>query len=226
MKIVAATCVRNRENFIGAYLDMLLDFGITPIVAFGTRPWSNHADDEDEKPDRTEYILDTYFPNVNTIKDYFAHHRDSINRCVQNAGEYDLMLVNDCDMFITRDDWASFLKFEDANKDREVYSINFEKMIIEYYYDWRFGKAAIPGGDWPIVAMKPMVEFRHMTKTSCDNEVVWDEVGPKYHHMRFCKKNRIDRRCNIPTDTGNHFPAPPEIFDRLERWQGILENLK
>lgn len=226
MNIKAVVPVRNRENFIGAYLEMLVDFGVTPIVTFGTRSWVNFAQDEDDKPDRTERILSEYFPQVTVIKDFYAHHRDSINRGVINAGDYDIILVNDCDMFITKRDWEEFLKFIEDNKHYEVYSINFAKMIMEYYYDWRFGKGAIPGGDPPIVAMKKNIEFRHMTKTTCDNEIVWDiENGPKFHHMRFCKKNRQDRRCNKPNNTQDYLPAPPEICDRLDRWQGVLKSM-
>ena len=224
MNIKAAVPVRNRENFIGAYLEMLIDFGITPIVSFGTQSWVNHADDEDIKPDKTEKILETYFPHIKTIKGVYSHHRDSVNACVKNAGSYDLILVNDCDMFITRSDWNEFIKFVES-ENYNTYSINFETMIREYHYDWRYGKPAMPGGDPPIVAMKPQVDFIHMTKTSNAEEIVWDAHGPKYHHMRFCKKNRLDNRCNIPLDKSDYYPAPREISDRLDRWQEILKTL-
>ena len=118
------------------------------------------------------------------------------------------------------------MRFVERESTYEVYSINFETMIIEYYYDWRYGKPAIPGGDPPIVAMKSPVEFRHMTKTTCDNEIVWNENGPKFHHMRFCQKGRGDRRCVEPTGDLHDFkPAPEEIINRLVKWEKILETL-
>ncbi len=227
MKIVAAVPVRNRENFIGAYLDMLYDFGVEPIVSFGVKSWVNHASDESELPDLTEDILDKYFPNTKIVKGIFSHHRDSINACLRIAGGYDLMLVNDCDMFITRSDWEEFLRFVNENwEDYHVYSSNFQKMFIEYSYDYRFGKAAAGGGDYPIIGMKKEVEFRHMTKTSSDDEIVWDVEGPKFHHMRFCKKNREDRRCEVPNNITDYSPAPQEIIDRLTKWEEIINKLK
>lgn len=225
MKIVAAVPVRNRENFIGPYLEMLTEFGVRPIVTFGEKPWVNYASDESEVPDRTEYILDKFFPDIQTIKGPFSHHRDSVNRARMVAGEYDIIIVNDCDMFITRNDWEELVRFIENNKSYQVYSVNFERMIIEYYYDWDYGKPAIRGGDPPIVAMRPMVEFQHMTRTSCGNELVWDVDGPKFHHMRFCQKNRLDRKCAIPADKKDFTPAPEEIVNRLIKWQQILKTI-
>lgn len=226
MKIGACVPVYNRERFIGPYLEMLLDFGVLPVVALGDRPWANFAQSESE-PDRTESILYRFFPNVKVIKGTFSHHRDSINQALINGlSETDLRLVNDCDMFITKKDWDEFVKFVEDNSSYEVYSTNFERMIIEYYYSWKYGKPAIPGGDPPIVAMKRNVEFRHMTRTTCDNEIVWDIEGPKWHHMRFCQKGRNDRRCNEPNENLHDYKqAPEEIANRLVKWEKILETL-
>lgn len=224
MLIKAAVPVRNRENFIGAYLEMLIDFGVTPIVSFGTESWVNHANEEDNLADKTEKILDTYFPDIKRVSGEYSHHRDSINACLKVAGHYDLILVNDCDMFITKDDWNKFIEFV-SKENYNVYSINFETMIQEYYFDWRYGKPAMRGGDPPILAMKQNVDFIHMTKTSNAEEIVWNEEGPKYHHMRFCNKNRQDKRCAVPLNTKDYTEAPKEISDRLERWQEILKTL-
>lgn len=225
LRVGAAVPVYNRERFIGPYLEMLLDFGVKPVVTLGDRAWVDFQSSENV-PDRTELILEKYFPQVEIIRGTFSHHRDSINTALTKLGDTDLRLVNDCDMFITRNDWEEFLKFVNDNHTYEVYSTNFEKMIIEYYYDWRYGKAALPGGDPPIVAMKRMVEFRHMTRTTCDNEIVWDVEGPKWHHMRFCQKGRQDRRCNEPTgDLHDYKQAPVEVVDRLVKWENILKEL-
>ena len=225
MKIGAAVPVYGRERFIGAYLEMLLDFGITPVVTLGTKAWVSFIPYEGQ-PDRTELILDKFFPEVKVIKGVFSHHRDSVNQAITNGlMGMDLILVNDCDMFITRNDWDEFVKFVEGEHTYEVYSINFERMIIEYYFDWRYGRAALRGGDPPLVALKPPVEFRHMTRATCDNEIVWDTEGPKYHHMRFCQKGRGDKRCNPPVETKDYSPAPQEIADRLIKWEKILETL-
>src|SRR3990167_9863140 len=154
MKIGAAVPVYNRERFIGPYLEMLLEFGIKPVVTLGEKAWVDFISYEGQ-PDRTELILNKFFPDIHVIKGVFSHQRDSVNQAIiQGLGGTDLRIVNDCDMFITRKDWDEFIKFVEDNPTYEVYSINFENMIIEYYYDYRFGKRAIPGGDYPIVAMK------------------------------------------------------------------------
>ena len=129
---------------------------------------------------------------------------------------------------LTSDRRDEFIKFVETNPSYEVYSINFERMIIEYVYDYRFGKGAIRGGDPPIVAMKPPVELKHMTKTTCDNELVWDVDGPKYHHMRFCQKGRVNSKSEPTSENSNindYKPAPEEISNRLKKWETILETL-
>ena len=230
MKIIAAVCVYNRENFIAPYLEMLLEFGIEPVVTFGYKPWVNHStgtpEAESDIPDKTETILDTYFKDVKTIKGIFSHHRDSINQCIPIAGDYDIMLVSDCDMFITKEDWGKQREFIEDNRSFDTYAINHERMITEYRYDWRFGREAIKGGTPPIIAMRQGISFRHMTQTTSNNKIIWDVDGPKYHHMRWCKKDRSDDVSDrIPDISWNDSPAPPEIFDRLDKWQKIVENM-
>lgn len=223
MKIGAVVPVYNRENFIGPYLDMLLDFGIKPVVVLSDGPWLN-ATDESTVPDRTSDILNKFYSDIQVCRGTFPNHKSSVNVAIRNLQDQDLILVNDCDMYITKEDWTKFIDFVNSNWRHDVFSINFEKMIMEYYYDWRYGKEALRGGDYPIVAMRPGIEFVHMTRASSDNEVVWNVDGPKFHHMRFCKKGRQDNRCVEPVE--KTLPsAPKEVADRLIKWQEILKTL-
>ena len=105
MKIGAAVPVYNRERFIGPYLEMLLEFGVKPVVTLGERPWADFIPHEGP-PDRTEFILNKFFPDIHVIKGIFSHQKDSINQAIiRGLGGTDLRIVNDCDMFITRKDW-------------------------------------------------------------------------------------------------------------------------
>lgn len=228
MKIVASVPVYNRERFIGAYLEMLKGFGVEPVVTLGNKSWANHAGDESSVPDRTELILNKFFPDVKVLRGDYSHHRDSMNVGVRYFNDdYDLCIINDCDMFMTSDDWNRMLDFVKSNYEgNDAFSTNHNNMIVEYYYDHRFGTGALQGGDPPIFAIKHHVEMKHMTQSSSNYEAVWDDPVARFHHMRFCQKGRNDRRCNEPTVGLERFkPAPPEIFNLLEKWQEILKTL-
>lgn len=236
LKFAAVVPVYNREKFLGPYLDMLLDFGITPVVTLGTGPWKSQGNDEVEEQDRTELILTKYFPDVKMLKGFYAHQKDSfnigINWLVNESGkDVDIIMVNDCDMYITAKDWEACKEFITLNiKNHDVFSINFERMIQEYYFDHRYGKGAIPGGDPPIMAIGRDVRMETMTRASSWAEAVWDIDGPKWHHMRFCKPNGSGKkRCNEPTPQNSNMadfsPAPEEVANRINKWTQLLKNI-
>lgn len=224
MRIGCIVPVWNRENFIGSYLEMMQDFDVKCLVTLGSIPWSTYSDGESLEPDKSELIINKYFPDIEIIKGVYPNHRDSINIGLKKLENCDIIIITDCDMYITRKDWDEFIEWIKSNIDRyDVFSINFERMFIEYYYNHNYGTEAKKGGDVPIVALKPGIEIIRITKAHNDREIVWDVEGPKWHHMRFCKKNRLDRKCTIPIDIKDYLPAPDEISSRLIKWKKILE---
>ena len=143
----------------------------------------------------------------------------------------DIIFVNDCDIFITLEDWNEGLKFiDEAWKETDVFAINFENMIKEYYFNHNYGSMAKPGGPMPIMAIKQGIRMRNMTSTEGGLEITWDEDGPLYHHMRHCKPSGSGKKyCVEPTSVThsmNDFtPAPKEIINRIIKWEKIIKNL-
>lgn len=236
LKFGAVVPVYNRERFIGPYLEMLKKFGVIPVVTLGTEPWKSQGNDEVLEPDKTELILNKFFPEVKVLKGFYAHQRDSFNigiNWIVNESGYncDIIMVNDCDMYITSKDWEACKEFIELNSPtHDVFSINFENMIQEYYFDHRYGRMALRGGDPPVMAIGKNVRMETMTRATSWAESVWDLEGPKWHHMRFCKPNGSGKkRCAEPTPETHNMndftPAPPEIFESLERWNNIIKTL-
>ncbi len=219
MKIVATVPVYNRQDFIGAYLDMLLDFDVTPVVVLSDKPWDIGGNEEDIEADKTAEILNTYFPTVKVINGTFLSHGESMNAGIDYLGDFDICMVADCDMYITKNDWKEFLKFIQS-EDVMVYKANFETMFIEYYYDWRYGLSAIPGGAPPIVAIKKGVRMKNITHATSDSAATWDIDGPKLHHMRWCKDSGSGKhKCKEPDNADGYVVAPLEIKNRLIKWK-------
>jgi hypothetical protein len=230
IKVGAVVPVYNRERYIGPYLEMMEDFGVTCAITLSDRPWSSQGGDETPKHDRTEAIIDKYFSHMRVLKGVYYHHKDSLNAGIEKLQDCDLVLTTDCDMFITREDWEKLMDFVSQKFNWEnfnTYAVEFEKMITEYYYDHNYGKAAIPGGAPPIMAVKPDIRMQNMISVYYGKMVIWDEIGPKWHHMRFCKPNGSGKkRCVEPkNDLHDYSPAPEEITKRLIKWQKRLKNI-
>lgn len=227
LNLGAVVACYNREEYIGPYLDMMLEHEVDCIVNLSDKPWTHGGTQERIQVDKTEDILNRFFPSVKVNKRTFSHHKDSLNYGIDNFKEYDRVFILDCDIFLTNEDWGKMVDF--LKEDMDVFKVNFEKMIIEYYYDWRYGKAAIPGGHPPIVAIKPKVRAKNMIHTSdmSDREIVWDIEGPKLHHFRFAKQHGSGKHLydEPVTNLHDYKPAPEEIINRLKKWQEILKTL-
>lgn len=226
LKIGAVVCCYNRDQYIGPYLEQLLDHNIEPIVTLSDAPWTHGGNQESLEHDKTEKILNELFPQVKVLKGTFSHHRDSFNRGIEKLQHCDRIIVNDCDYFMTDDVYKRMFEFIN-NSDHNVFSINFETMIQEYYFDWRYGKPAIPGGVPPIMAITKGVKMENMIEASSDDVIVWNEPQYKVHHFRFAKKNGSGKHlCNEPTANLHDFtPAPQSIVDLLLKWEKIVKEL-
>lgn len=230
-RIGAVIPVYNRERYIGPFLEMMDDFGVTCAVTLGDAPWTASGGDEVLEKDKTEKILDKYFSHMRILKGSYSHHKDSFNKGIEQLQDCDMIFVNDCDMFITLEDWNKGLEFIDKVwEEADVFAINFENMIKEYYFNHNYGCMAKPGGPMPIMAIKPDMRMRNMTSTEGGLEVVWDKDGPLYHHMRHCKPTGSGKKyCVEPTPTIRNMddftPAPKEIINRIIKWEKIIENL-
>ncbi len=233
LKIGCVCPVYNRDKYIGPYLEMMEDFGVTCAVTLGNKPWSSQGNEEIIEKDKTEKILDKYFPNMMVLKDDYAHHKDSLNAGIEKLQECDIIVVNDCDMFITKEDWNECLDFicEKNNwNNYSVFALNFEKMINEYFFNHYYGKLASPGGAPPIMVIKPHVRMKSMIQTSGDSILVWDVDAPKYHHMRYCKpngsgKHKYKEPTSVTHNMNDFTPAPKEIINRIEKWEKIIKKL-
>lgn len=231
LKIGAVVPVYNRERYIGPFLEMMDDFGVTCAVTLGDGPWTSQGGDEIKQPDKTERILDKYFSHMRILKGTYNHHKDSLNRGIERLQDCDIVFVNDCDMFITKKDWNDGLDFILDNwNNYEIFAINFEKMIKEYYFSHLYGRVAKPGGYPPIMAIKSKVRMKSMIKTHGGEQIVWDVETIKYHHMRYCKPTGSGKKySNKPTSESYNMkdftPVPKEITDRIEKWESIVNKL-
>lgn len=221
----------NRDWYLGPFLEQLVNKDVKCVVALGNQPFGHEGKQEDTTPDNTRQLLDTYFPQVEVITGNYSHHRDSMNAGFdQNKfNDCDVVIVTDCDIYMESKDWDKFFNWVSDNIQHDVFSIDFEKMIYEYYYDYRFGKGARPGGDPPIMAIKPNIRMKHMTKASEGSEVIWNDPSVTVHHLRWtCHKGK-DRGelYNRPPQSALHeyTPAPEEITNSFHKWEKILETL-
>lgn len=229
MKIGAAVPLWNREKFIGAYLEQIMSYGITPIVALGERPWgdgnSDGGSDESLIPDRSEEILERYFPNVIVLKGVYQRHGDSLRVCHEALKDFDWIIVNDCDLFMDDKTMRRFIELMGTAKESHI-RVNHNTMIREYYFDWRYGKNALPGGQYPIMAYKPARANCPKNMTRIDNAgdgYEWDEPEHVIHHFRFAKANGSGkRRCVEPESSQGYEQAPNDIVDLLKKWENKI----
>ena len=227
MKIAAIVPVYNREQYIGAYLEQLLQNNITPFVVLSDTPWGYGKDrggnEETLEKDKTEEILDTQFPNVKVIKGTFLSHGDQFLAADEFVQEYDRVIVNDCDMFMDKAGYIEFIKF--ISQDFDVFRITHDAVIIEYFHDCCNGAIATPGGANPILAYRPGGGRRANSMTGMEGEVcsteTWLDTPHRIHHMRYCKPNGSGAHQCKRTSVDDRIVAPQEIRDLLKKWQKL-----
>lgn len=231
IKFGAVACCYNREWYIGPFLEQMTGFGIECIVALSNIPYVNEGKDEDKEPDRSEGLCRKYFPDVRIIKGNYPHHRDSINAGIESLQNCDIIFIMDCDMFLTKEDWVKCFNFIESNYANKynVYKVNFENMILEYYHDYNYGKSAKVGGHPPIIAVNKNIRVKSMVYADNSIDCTWDDPSIKIHHLRFCKGkygNTGDLYMKPPQSALEDYrPAPGEIINRFKTWEKILETL-
>lgn len=227
----AVVPARNREDWIGPHLELLLKYGVEPVVTIGNTPFDKGGGQEETEVDKTSIVLEKFFPKVKVLRGHMPNHKDVMNIGIRSLQHCDIIFVNDIDILLTDEDWKKTFHFIEVKYDLfDVFAIDFEKIMIEYYHDYRYGKPAMPGGAPPIIAIKDKVEMKHMTQASVDKKIVWDDKNVKFHHFRFCKKNGSGKQFyNEPkphTHNMNDFTqAPAEIVRIIKKWQRRLKML-
>lgn len=228
----ASIPVYNRDWYLGPFLDQLLIKNVKCIVSLANNFYSHEGKEEDDIPDKSKLLLQKYFPQVEILEGTYSHHRDSMNAGL-NAGKFkdcDVVIVTDCDMYMTSNDWDKFFTWVSDNYPKyDVFSIDFENMIKEYYYDYNYGKAARRGGDYPIMAIQSSQTMKHMTESTSPNEIVWKDNSVTVHHLRWtCHKGK--RRGELynrmpQSDLHEYSPVPTEIMDSFKKWENLLKIL-
>lgn len=231
MRIGAAVTLYNREYFIGAYLEQLLKHDIIPIVALSDTPWGHGKEwggnEETLEHDKSEQILANYFPEVTVIKGTFLNHRESFMAACDELHriKVDRIILNDCDMFLEDKNWSYFKDFISTHGC--LWKINHATSIIEYFYDYNYGKPASPGGPPPLLAYALNCGLQPQNMTNMNRDIdfkMWDNVKIPFHHFRYCKANGSGKhKCQKP-ETDDFTPAPEEIRILLDKWQTICKS--
>lgn len=227
MKIGAIVCLYNRDLMIGPYLEQLTSHGIDCIVMLGEKAYRDPGRFEADTPDKSEEIVKKYFPQVKIIKGNFSKPRHQWNEGMQYFKDYDRVIINDCDLFLENKDFPKFIDF--ISQDYNVFAVDHETMLIEYYSDHKYGKEALKGGYPPLIAVKPQIELINMVMAKEPyTKVVWTDPDIKWHHFRFCAKGSLTAGRYYPAINAGVInpeefkPAPEEITNLLNKWKKIV----
>ena len=229
MKFGASVPLYNREWYIGPFLEQMIEVGVKPVVALSEIPFANEGKDEPKEPDRSEEIVRRFFPEVEIVKGRFSHHRDSMRAGIERLKDHEIVFVNDCDIFMTTEDWRKLFKFIEENfQNSDVFSYDFMTIGREYYHDYRFGTGVRPGGYPPIMGLKPNIGINTMVATDGGRHLTWDDLTATVHHLRFCKGKYGggDLYEKAPeSNLHNYTVAPDEIVNRFKKWEKIIETI-
>lgn len=224
--IAAIVPVYNRELYIGAYLEQLIKHNVEPYVVFSDMPWASGGNQEVLEHDKTEKVL-SLFKDINVIRGTFNSHKDSFAAAFSYIDKYSSVIINDCDQFFTDEDFEKMLQF--IQGEHNIYRIDFESMMIEYYWDYNYGLPAIPGGHPPMIAFQPYKGVRPLNMTDYSGfgfETTWRDPIVKCHHFRWAKpKASGSHKCQIPSNPHAYTKAPQEIVRLLKKWEKKLEKL-
>lgn len=223
IKYGAVVCIYNRAWYILPFLDQMTSLGVECVVALSNAPYVNEGKSESKEPDNSEELCREYFPDVKIVKGYYPHHRDSINAGMRELQNCDIIFINDCDIFLTQDGWKECFKFIESTFMHSIWKVDFEKMILEYYYDYNYGKGAKPGGLPPIMAVRKNINVKNMVTAEHGSDSIWNDTKVKIHHLRFCKNKygNIGPLYTRPPQSGldDYKPAPEEIINLFKKWE-------
>lgn len=199
MKKIGAIILNwNGEKFIVPHLRMLTQGGVDEFVMIqGTAPWSDYEKEYhlSSKPDNSEALVKDLFPQVKIIPAVENKFSSVLyNQGLEALQDCDLVLRLDYDMFLTKEDWKTFMDIlHDDNFQYENVRLDFSRNTINYYGDFYHGVRNAK--EFDPIAVSPATKFSGLLDYPDDDMTILSEVNGHFftiHHFRGWKGFGVD----------------------------------
>ena len=236
-KIASFTPLWNQQTFIGPHFGLLkkLDHNLV-LLQNGVLPSyrDNHGYSND--PDRSEEILQKYFPNVEIKKSKYDATKDFkcelYNEGLEMLQDYDIVLRLDPDMLWTEKDFDIMINFM-RTTDFDCYRMNFHKDSINYYMTWDYEHGLKDAAEFDALGVNPKKMFTGIVDYPEENNTIMNfGDGWMCHHFRgwnkpkstpkwwFIQQNAKDALEQFG-DNGKWYICPEGIKEEVEHWRNI-----
>ncbi len=216
-KIGSITPVWNQEAWILPHFEMLKALDRN-VVLLHKRPLPAYHKEHGYsiEPDLSEYLLRTYFPNVEIIQSKYPENTE-FGPELYNEG---LRLMQDCnlvfrldpDMFFTQRIWNDLLSYI-RRTNYDCYHMDFSKDSINYYMTGDFEHGLKDAQEWDPLVVNPKYMFQSLKGAlfypdGTHNVIKFDDF--LCHHFRGWGKPK-----STPTPA---WGLRPEAFELVEKY--------
>jgi hypothetical protein len=175
MKFAAMSIVYNEEKLIQGCINTWKPFIDKHVVMVSVKPFHGEV----EPQDGTVEICRSN--NVITFQGWWSEEHKMRNTAVALLKDYDYILINDADMWMTGEDVKKMIKeIEETNEDAYVIPQK------SYWYDTNH--CLVGDSFMPVIAIKPHVRFVHIGTIDRGVRVLSSAVC---HHLNWCKPKNI-----------------------------------
>lgn len=231
-KIGSITPMWNQEMFIGPHFEMLSALDKN-VVVLHDKPLKDYKHDHyiDDKPDRSEKILRTKFPQVEIYNSTYSgiFQAEVYNQCLQFVQDCDIVLRLDPDMIFELDMFNNFISAINET-DFDAYRIDFSKCSINYYMTGDYKHGLMDSLESDILAFNPHYEFTGVIDYPSQNQaILHDPEQFFFHHFRgwnkpkstpadWWKQPNISKLVEKYGKNGDWYTCPEPVRSKMENW--------
>lgn len=250
-RIGSITPIFAQEMWIKPHFEMLSKLEKN-IVLLHDKPFPNYHKEHGYSvdPDRSEYFLRKYFPNVEIHKVTIPEGKEFgawvYNECLQYVQDMDIVFRLDPDMFFENQVWKDFLSYI-QNTSYDAYRMDFANDSINYYMTGDFNHGLKDAQEFDPLAINPHYELAtpivlqggkrlaSQFQYPHGNDTIIKFPGFFCHHFRGWNKPKSTPNpewkhsdyartaLQIYGDNGDWYSCPESIREKIEPW---LQELK
>ncbi len=175
MKLAAFSIVYNEERLIQGCINTWKGIVDKHIILVSVKPFHGKA----VEADGTLRICRNN--NIATLQRDWRSEHEMRNAAITLLRDYDYILINDADMWLTKEDAYKLIN--------EIGAKNKDAYIIPQRAYWFDIDHSLIGDDFkPVIAIKPYVWFTHIGNVNKPCEVIQTAIC---HHLNWCKPKDI-----------------------------------
>lgn len=224
-RIGTITPVWNQELFIKPHFEMLSKLDKN-VVLLAKQPLPDYRDQHgyDTRPDLSEHILRTQFPNVKIYESTYngPFGCELYNEGLKYVQDCDIVLRLDVDMLFTDKMWKWFIDYIRFST-YDSYRVDFNKNTINYYITGDYSHGLKDAQEFDVLGFNPKIPFEPVLNYPMENCHVFEKPADEiiFHHFRGWNKPK-----SVPKDWYKTKVAKQAWKESGKKWHTLPAELR